>query len=55
MIAGIPLDNVGYAIVGLFAVGHIAALAVWRYGRIEDRRTQIPMAADLVRVAGEAS
>ena len=36
-IASIPLDYAGYGIVGLFVVAWLAALAVWRYGRIEER------------------
>ncbi|MGI8880488.1 MAG: HoxN/HupN/NixA family nickel/cobalt transporter [Jatrophihabitans sp.] len=36
-IADIPLDYAGYGIVGLFFVSWIAALAVWRYGRIEEK------------------
>ncbi|MEP9384703.1 HoxN/HupN/NixA family nickel/cobalt transporter [Nocardioides sp. KR10-350] len=38
-IASIPLDYAGYAIVGLFVVAWLLALAVWRYGRIEERWT----------------
>ena len=36
-VAAIPLDSAGYVIVGLFVVAWGAALAVWRYGRIEER------------------
>ncbi|MDT4961224.1 MAG: nickel/cobalt transporter (NiCoT) family protein, partial [Pseudonocardiales bacterium] len=36
-IASIPLDYAGYGIVGLFVVAWLTALAVWRYGRIEER------------------
>jgi len=36
-IASIPLDYAGYGIVGLFVVAWALALAVWRYGRIEER------------------
>ena len=36
-VAAIPLDGAGYVIVGLFVVAWLAALAVWRYGRIEER------------------
>ena len=36
-IANIPLDYAGFAIVGLFVVAWIAAMAVWRYGRIEEK------------------
>jgi high-affinity nickel-transport protein len=36
-IAGIPLDYAGYAIVGLFIASWLVALAVWRFGRIEEK------------------
>src|SRR4051794_28823127 len=36
-IAGIPLDYAGYAIVALFFLSWLVALAVWRYGRIEEK------------------
>jgi nickel/cobalt transporter (NiCoT) family protein len=38
-IAHLDLNNVGYVIVGLFALTWIVALLVWRYARIEDRWT----------------
>lgn len=39
VIAGVELDLVGYAIVVLFAVTWLAALTVWRVGRVEERWT----------------
>jgi nickel/cobalt transporter (NiCoT) family protein len=36
-IASIPLDYAGYGIVGLFVLAWVVALAVWRFGRIEER------------------
>ncbi len=36
-IASIPLDYAGYGIVALFFLSWITALAVWHYGRIEDK------------------
>ncbi len=39
-IADINLDLVGYAIVGLFVLAWIIALAVWKFGRIEERWSQ---------------
>lgn len=36
-IANIPLDYAGYVIVALFFVAWIGALAIWRFGRIEQR------------------
>jgi nickel/cobalt transporter (NiCoT) family protein len=37
--AGLDLNNVGYAIVVLFVLTWVVALAVWRFARIEDRWT----------------
>ncbi len=36
-IADIPLDYAGYGIVGLFFLAWIVALAVWRFGHIEQK------------------
>jgi high-affinity nickel-transport protein len=36
-IAGVDLDYAGYSIVGLFLLVWLTALAVWRFGRIEQR------------------
>ncbi len=36
-VAAIPLDYAGYAIVALFLLAWVAALAIWRFGRIEER------------------
>jgi high-affinity nickel-transport protein len=36
-IADIPLDYAGYAIVALFFIAWAVALAIWRYGRIEEK------------------
>jgi nickel/cobalt transporter (NiCoT) family protein len=36
-IAAIPLDYAGYGIVLLFLVAWVVALAVWRFGRIEEK------------------
>ena len=38
-IAGIPLDYAGFGIVALFVVAWLVALAVWRFGRVEERWT----------------
>jgi high-affinity nickel-transport protein len=35
--AGLDLGYVGFAIVGLFVLAWLAAVAVWRFGRIEER------------------
>jgi high-affinity nickel-transport protein len=47
-IASIPLDYAGYGIVGLFVGSWLVALAVWRFGRIEERwsRHLAPGSAD---------
>jgi high-affinity nickel-transport protein len=39
-IANINLDFVGYGIVLLFVVSWLTALAIWRFGRIEERWSQ---------------
>jgi high-affinity nickel-transport protein len=36
-VADIPLDYAGYGIVGLFVVSWLFALAVWHFGRIEEK------------------
>ena len=36
-IADVPLDDAGYGIVGLFVVAWLVAIAVWRFGRVEQR------------------
>ena len=36
-IADLDLDDVGFVIVGLFVLAWLAALAVWRFGRVEER------------------
>lgn len=36
-IGSIPLDHAGYAIVALFVAAWLIALAVWRFGRIEEK------------------
>jgi nickel/cobalt transporter (NiCoT) family protein len=38
-LSGVDLNLVGYAIAGLFVVTWLIALAVWRFGRIEERWT----------------
>jgi high-affinity nickel-transport protein len=36
-IGSLDLNSVGYAIVGLFVLTWVVALAVWRFGRIEEK------------------
>ncbi|MDN4642968.1 HoxN/HupN/NixA family nickel/cobalt transporter [Arthrobacter sp. PsM3] len=36
-VGALELENVGYIIVGIFVVTWLAALAVWKFGRIEQR------------------
>jgi high-affinity nickel-transport protein len=38
-VAGIDLNAVGYMVVGLFVATWAGALAIWRFGRIEERWT----------------
>ena len=47
-IARLDLNNVGYAIVGLFVLTWVVALAVWRLARIEDRWTLPPVGPPVV-------
>jgi high-affinity nickel-transport protein len=37
VVRGLDLNTVGFAIVGLFALTWIAAVAIWRLGRLEER------------------
>ena len=37
LVANVDLNVVGYAIVGLFVATWAVALAVWRFGHIEER------------------
>ncbi|WP_375424916.1 HoxN/HupN/NixA family nickel/cobalt transporter [uncultured Friedmanniella sp.] len=39
-VAGLDLNSVGFVIVGLFVLTWLVALAVWRFGRIEERWEQ---------------
>ena len=41
-VAAIPLDHAGYVIVGVFVVAWVGALAVWRYGHIEEKWSKSP-------------
>jgi high-affinity nickel-transport protein len=34
-VGGIDLNMIGFVIVGLFALTWVAALLIWKYGRIE--------------------
>ena len=36
-VSGLDLNYVGYAIVALFVLTWVVALAVWRFGRIEEK------------------
>ncbi|MFE9446762.1 HoxN/HupN/NixA family nickel/cobalt transporter [Streptomyces sp. NPDC006739] len=45
-VAAIDLNSVGYAVVALFVVTWVAALLIWRYGRIEQRWTPAPQAVE---------
>jgi high-affinity nickel-transport protein len=38
-VASLDLGYVGFAIVGLFVLAWALAIAVWRFGRIEERWT----------------
>ncbi len=45
-IGGLDLNYVGFAIVGLFVLTWLVALAVWRWGRIEERWSRHLVVAD---------
>ena len=51
-IAGIGLDYVGYAVVGLFLLTWAVAVGVWRWGRVEERWEQSLVAAPETSPAG---
>jgi high-affinity nickel-transport protein len=36
-VGNIPLDDAGYGIVGLFVLAWLIALAIWRFGHIEEK------------------
>jgi len=36
-VSNIDLNSVGYMVVALFVITWVIALAVWRFGRIEER------------------
>jgi len=41
-VAALPLDSVGFAIVGLFVLAWFVAFLVWRLGRVEERWSNPP-------------
>jgi high-affinity nickel-transport protein len=41
-IAGIDLNNAGFAIVGLFVLAWIVAVAYWRLAKVDERWTPAP-------------
>ena len=47
-VVGLDLNIVGFVIVGLFALTWVGALAVWRFGRVEERWAQKPSASSQV-------
>jgi high-affinity nickel-transport protein len=53
-VSGIDLNYIGYGIVGVFILTWIVALAVWRFGRIEERWSA-GMAAREAATEAEAS
>ncbi len=38
-IGSVPLDSVGYIVVGMFVFTWAVAVLVWRWGRVEERWT----------------
>ena len=47
-VVGLDLNILGFVVVGLFALTWVGALAVWRFGRFEERWTQKPSASSQV-------
>ena len=43
-IATLDLEYVGFTLVGLFVLTWLIAVAIWRFGRIEERWTNAPAA-----------
>jgi high-affinity nickel-transport protein len=43
---GLNLNTVGFVIVGMFIVTWLAAIAIWRFGKIEQRWSLAPVAAE---------
>ena len=41
-VSGLDLNAVGFAIVGLFVLTWLAAVLIWRFGRIEQRWAATP-------------
>ncbi len=41
---GLDLNIVGFVIIGLFALTWVGALAIWRFGRFEERWAISPKA-----------
>ncbi len=52
-LSGINLNTIGFIIVGMFLVTWLGALAVWRFGRIEQRWAPAPVSGTAAE-AGEA-
>ncbi|NMH99148.1 HoxN/HupN/NixA family nickel/cobalt transporter [Pseudonocardia acidicola] len=52
-VQSLNLEYVGYVIVGLFVATWLAALAVWRFGRIEERWSAAPAPAGATASAGD--
>ncbi|MDQ2959850.1 MAG: HoxN/HupN/NixA family nickel/cobalt transporter [Candidatus Dormibacteraeota bacterium] len=46
VVGNINLNAIGYFIVGMFVVTWLAAVAIWRFGRIEQRWALAPVAAE---------
>jgi high-affinity nickel-transport protein len=45
-LTGLNLNTIGFVIVGMFAVVWLVAVAIWRFGRIEQRWALAPAAAE---------
>jgi high-affinity nickel-transport protein len=55
LLGGVNLNTVGFVIVGMFVVTWVAALAIWRYGRIEQRWALVPAGSEPLPLADTSS
>ncbi len=54
-LSGIDLNSIGFIVVGLFLVTWIVAMAIWKYGRIEEKWAAAFQRSDRKRVSSAES